>query len=66
MTKYRPKKTKTEESIVRAYKQMEESIVKSYFTMEHAVVRTYQKIEDKFVERFLEEVNDESEDVDAV
>ncbi len=62
MTKYRPKKTKTEESIVRAYKQMEESIVRSYFAMERAVVGRYQKIEDKFVDTFLEELSNEDED----
>ena len=62
MTKYRLKKTKTEESIVNAYKRMEESVVRGYQAVENAVVGTYQKIEDKFVEAFLEEVKDEDED----
>lgn len=61
MTKYRLKKTKTEESIVNAYKRMEGSIVKGYQAIEDTVVGAYQKIEDKFVDTFLEEVTDEDE-----
>ena len=62
MTKYRLKKTKTEESIVNAYKRMEESVVKGYQAIEDTVVGAYQKIEDKFVGAFLEEVKDEEKE----
>ena len=58
---YRLKKTKVEESVVNAYKQMEENIVRNYLAMEHAFVNGYQHIEDKFVERFLE-VDNKNED----
>lgn len=59
MTQYKLKKTKTEESIMNAYKRMEERIVASYFAIENSVVGAYKKIEDKFVEAFLENENDD-------
>ena len=61
MTKYKLKKTKTEESVVNAYKRMEESVTRGYQAVENAVVGTYQKIEDKFVDTFLKEVKDEKD-----
>ena len=61
MTQYKLKKTKTEESIMNAYKRMEERIVASYFAIENAVGGAYKKIEDDFVEHFLEKVEDENE-----
>ena len=60
MTQYKLKKTKTEESILNAYKRMEERIVASYFAIENSVVGAYKKIEDDFVEHFLEKVEDEN------
>ena len=57
---YRLKKTKVEESVVNAYKQMEENIVRNYLAMERAFVDGYQHIEDKFVEKFLEEKEEAS------
>ena len=65
MTKYRLKKTKTEESIVNAYKRMEESIVTRYLAIENAVVGAYQKIEEKFVDTFLEEMKEEEKEADG-
>ena len=62
MTQYKLKKTKTEESIMNAYKRMEERIVASYFAIENSVVGAYKKIEDDFVEHFLEKVEDTNED----
>ena len=59
MTQYKLKKTKTEESILNAYKRMEERIVASYLAIENSVVGAYKKIEDKFVEAFLENENDD-------
>ena len=61
MTQYKLKKTKTEESIMNAYKRMEERIVASYFAIENSVVGAYKKIEDDFVEHFLEKVNDDDD-----
>lgn len=61
MTKYKLKKTKTEESIVNAYKRMEAGVVKGYQAIEDTVVGAYQKIEDKFVEAFLEKENEEKQ-----
>ena len=65
MTQYKLKKTKTEESILNAYKRMEERIVASYFAIENSVVGAYKKIEDDFVEHFLEKVEDENADADS-
>ena len=62
MTQYKLKKTKTEESIMNAYKRMEERIVASYLAIENSVVGAYKKIEDDFVEHFLEKVDDENAD----
>ena len=65
MTQYKLKKTKTEESIMNAYKRMEERIVASYLAIENSVVGAYKKIEDDFVEHFLEKVEDENTDADS-
>lgn len=59
--KYKLKTTKTEKSIVEAYKKLERSVVNGYSAIENAVVGTYQKIEDKFVDTFLEEVKDDND-----
>ena len=64
MTQYKLKKTKTEESILNAYKRREERIVASYLAIENSVVGAYKKIEDDFVEHFLEKVEDENADAD--
>lgn len=61
MTQYKLKKTKTEKSIMNAYKRMEERIVASNFAIENSVVGAYKKIEDDFVEHFLEKVEDEND-----
>ena len=64
MTQYKLKKTKTEESILNAYKRMGERIVASYFAIENSVVGAYKKIEDDFVEHFLEKVEGTNENED--
>ena len=43
-----------------AYKKIENGVVDGYQAIEDAVVGTYKTIEGKFVERFLEETEEES------
>ena len=49
-----------ENGVVGAYKKIENGVVKGYQAIENAVVGTYKKIEGKFVDKFLEEVPDET------
>ncbi|MBQ8055822.1 MAG: hypothetical protein IJ270_03285 [Paludibacteraceae bacterium] len=60
MNKYKLKTGKVENVVVGAYKKIRNGVVNSYQAIENAVVRTYKKIEGKFVERFLEETNKDS------
>ena len=61
MATFKPKKTKIEETVVGAYQKIEDTVVGTYQKIEDAVVGTYQKGEDKFIDKFLdvEEVNTE-------
>ena len=61
MTKYKLKTGKVENAVVGAYKKIENGVVDGYQAIEDAVVGTYEKIEGKFVEKFLEEDTDVSE-----
>lgn len=61
MTKYKLKTGKVEGIVMDTYKKIENSVVEGYQAIEDAVVSTYEKIEGKFVEKFLEEDTDVSE-----
>lgn len=60
MTKYKLKTGKVENAVVEAYKKIENGVVDGYQAIEDAVVGTYKTIESKFVERFLEETEEET------
>ncbi len=60
MTKYKLKTGKVENVVVGAYKKIEDGVVDGYQAIEDALVGTYKKIEGKFVERFLEETDEEA------
>lgn len=49
-----------ENGVVGAYKKIESGVVNGYKMIEDAVVGTYKKIEGKFVDKFLEDVPDET------
>ena len=49
-----------ENGVVGAYKKIENGVVKGYQAIENALVGTYKNIEGKFVDKFLEEVPDET------
>lgn len=61
MTKHKLKRGKVENAVVGAYKKIENGVVAGYQAIEDAVVSTYEKIEGKFVEKFLAEDTDVSE-----
>ena len=61
MAKYKLKRGEVERVVVSAYKNIENGVVDGYQAIEDAVVSTYEKIEGKFVEKFLEEDTDVSE-----
>ena len=56
---YKLKTGKVEEIVVNAYKKTENGVVGGYQAIEDAVVGTYKKIEGKFVEKFLEEIQED-------
>ena len=60
MTKYKLKSGKVENAVVGAYKKIENGVVDGYQAIEDAVVGTYKTIEGKFVERFLENTNEDT------
>jgi hypothetical protein len=61
MAKYKLKRDSVESAVVETYKKIESGVVEGYQAVEDAVVSTYEKIEGKFVEKFLEEDTDVSE-----
>ena len=58
-TGYTLKTGKTAEKVVGAYKKVEHGVVGGYKKIENGVVGGYKKIEGKFVDAFLEKVDDE-------
>ena len=58
MTTFKPKKTKIEKTVTGAYQKIEDTVVGTYQKIEDTVVGSYKKIEYNFVERFLENDDD--------
>lgn len=61
MAGYRLKTGKVAKAVTKGYKAIEDGVVGGYKAIEDGVVKGYKRIEKSFVERFLEEV-DENED----
>ena len=61
MSEYKFKTERVGEVVVGVYKKIEDSVVETHKKIENGVVGAYKKIEDGFVDRFLEEVETESE-----
>lgn len=60
MSEYKLKTPKgVEETVVGAYKKIEDAVVGTYKKIEDGAVSGYKKVEKKFVDAFLEKVNDE-------
>lgn len=47
------------EGVKDGYKNIEENVASTYQAVEGGVVRAYKKIEQKFIDRFLEEVSED-------
>ena len=58
MSEYKLKTPKQAEAVIGAYKKIEETVVGAYKKVEDSVVGGYKAIEGKFVDAFLEKVED--------
>ncbi len=61
MAEYKLKTGTVGEVVVGTFRKIEDSVVGTHKKIENGVVGAYKKIEDGFVDRFLEEVETESE-----
>ncbi len=61
MNEYKLKTPKQAEAVVGTYKKIEETVVNAYKKVEDTVVGGYKQIEGKFVDAFLEKVEDDSQ-----
>lgn len=64
MAQYRIKPGKLGNALINAYYKIEDGVVGTYKRIEDGAVGTYKKIETAFVDRFLEQVDDEPETKD--
>ena len=62
MSKFKEVNQKIEEAVVGGYKKIEEGVVSGYKKIEDGVVSGYRKIEDKFIDAFLAEEGESTEE----
>ena len=65
MSKFKEVNQKIEDAVVGSYKKIEEGVVDGYKKIEDGVVSGYRKIEDKFIDTFLAEEGETTEDARA-
>lgn len=65
MSKFKEVNQKIEDAVVGGYKKIEEGVVDGYKKIEDGVVSGYRKIEDKFIDTFLAEEGETTEDARA-
>lgn len=65
MSKLKEFNQKIEDAVVGGYKKIEEGVVEGYQKIEDGVVSGYKKIEDKFIDTFLAEEGETTEDARA-
>ena len=65
MSKFQEANKKIEEAVVSGYKKIEDGVVGGYQKIENGVVSGYQKIENKFIETFLAEEGETTEEARA-
>lgn len=65
MSKYQLKTPKQAQAVAGAYQKVEDAVVGAYKKVEDTVVGGYKAIERKFVDAFLEPVEDEGQNGDA-
>lgn len=62
MSKFKEVNQKIEDAVVGGYKKIEEGVVDGYKKIEDGVVSGYRKIEDKFIDTFLAEEGETTEE----
>ena len=65
MSKFKEVNQKIEETVVGGYKKIEEGVVSGYKKIEDGVVGGYKKIEDRFIDAFLAEEGETTEEARA-
>lgn len=65
MSKIKEINQKIEDAVVDGYKKIEEGVVSGYQKIEDGVVSGYRKIEDKFIDTFLAEEGESTEEARA-
>lgn len=65
MSKLKDVNQKIEDAVVGGYKKIEEGVVSGYQKIEDGVVSGYRKIEDKFIDAFLAEEGESTEEARA-
>ena len=65
MSKFKEFNQRIEDAVVGGYKKIEEGVVDGYKKIEDGVVSGYQKIEDKFIDAFLAEEGETTEEARA-
>ena len=65
MSKFKEVNQKIEDAVVGGYKKVEDGVVEGYKKIEDGVVSGYRKIEDKFIDTFLAEEGETTEDARA-
>lgn len=62
MSKIKEANKKIETAVVDGYKKIEDGVVFGYKKIEDGVVSSYKKVEDKFIDTFLAENGESTED----
>lgn len=65
MSKFKEVNQKIEEAVVGGYQKIEDGVVSGYKKIEDGVVSGYRKIEDKFIDAFLAEEGESTEEARA-
>lgn len=65
MSKFREANKKIESAVVGGYKKIEDAVVGGYKKIEYSAVSGYKKIEDRFIDTFLAEDGETTEEARA-
>lgn len=65
MSNFQQANKKIEEAVVGGYKKIENGVVSGYKKIEDGVVSGYKKVEDKFIDTFLAEEGETTEEARA-
>ena len=65
MSKFKEANKKIESAVVGSYKKIEDAVVGGYKKIEYSAVSGYKKIEDRFIDTFLAEDGETTEEARA-